>query len=438
VVTWSSYNYPNGINSSGESVSFWYGPFRQRWKTIYTGSIGTETTYHVGTLLEKVAASGTTYYRHYIFAGNELVAVYNRASTGTNTLNYVLGDHQGSFAHLLTSSGTNDVTESFTAFGNRRSGSTWSGAPSSSDETAINAVSRWGYTGETVLGVSMGLNHLNGRVEDAITGRFLSPDPYIPDLGNTQSFNRYSYVNNNPLTLIDPTGFDEVHLYCTGADLCGGSSGDAVGESVQPPITVTASSDSIGTMSMGGGASSGSGSGSQGDTLPTILVTGSRLLTSLTPPPIVPFSFQFGANLAGNSAQQAQSQNPTPPVTPCPSGLAADVAYGLFQIGQGSVAVGKVAVAAGTGLAIIASPTVVGEVPVAALVAGGGYTALTGYVMQVGAGAFLASQGDFGLLDSVFASILNLNLPFVPSITPTNPFSSNFSSQASASTCSHP
>ncbi len=123
-------------------------------------------------------------------------------------MTYVLPDHQDSFAHLVTSAGTNDVTESFTAYGNRRSGSTWSGPPSSNDETAINAVSRWGYTGETMLGVSMGLVDLNGRVEDATIGRFLSADPYIPDPENAQSFNRYGYVNNNPLTYVDPSGFD--------------------------------------------------------------------------------------------------------------------------------------------------------------------------------------------------------------------------------------
>jgi hypothetical protein len=44
-------------------------------------------------------------------------------------------------------------------------------------------------------------------VPDAITGRFLSPDPNIADTGNTLSFNRYSYVNNNPLSMTDPSGF---------------------------------------------------------------------------------------------------------------------------------------------------------------------------------------------------------------------------------------
>jgi hypothetical protein len=41
-----------------------------------------------------------------------------------------------------------------------------------------------------------------------VTGRFLSADPYVPNPRNTQDYNRYSYVDNNPLTYIDPTGFD--------------------------------------------------------------------------------------------------------------------------------------------------------------------------------------------------------------------------------------
>ncbi len=37
-------------------------------------------------------------------------------------------------------------------------------------------------------------------------GRFLSPDNHIQDPFNTQNFNRYGYVLNNPLTLTDPSG----------------------------------------------------------------------------------------------------------------------------------------------------------------------------------------------------------------------------------------
>jgi hypothetical protein len=37
-------------------------------------------------------------------------------------------------------------------------------------------------------------------------GRFLSPDNYIQDPFNTQSYNRYGYVLNNPLKYVDPSG----------------------------------------------------------------------------------------------------------------------------------------------------------------------------------------------------------------------------------------
>lgn len=207
---WSSYNLPTSVSSAGESVTFAYDGNHQRWQEVYTGGPnGLETTYHAGKLFEVANYGGLANYRQYIYAGNELVAVDDR-STQAQFHNFVVTDHQGSIAAFETggSPASNDVPESFTAFGNRRNGETWSGAPTSSDETAIGIVTRRGYTGETTLGVSMGLNHLNGRVEDSITGRFLSPDPYVPDPDNTQSFNRYSYVNNNPLSFTDTSGFD--------------------------------------------------------------------------------------------------------------------------------------------------------------------------------------------------------------------------------------
>ena len=47
---------------------------------------------------------------------------------------------------------------------------------------------------------------MNGRVYDPRLGRFLSPDPYVQAPGYSQSFNRYSYVWNNPLKYTDPDG----------------------------------------------------------------------------------------------------------------------------------------------------------------------------------------------------------------------------------------
>ena len=48
---------------------------------------------------------------------------------------------------------------------------------------------------------------MNGRIYDPVLGRFLSPDPFIQAPFNSQNYNRYTYVLNNPLTLTDPSGF---------------------------------------------------------------------------------------------------------------------------------------------------------------------------------------------------------------------------------------
>ena len=62
-----------------------------------------------------------------------------------------------------------------------------------------------GYTGhEHLQGVE--LIHMNGRLYDPKLHRFLAPDNYVQDPYNTQNFNRYGYVYNNPLLYTDPSG----------------------------------------------------------------------------------------------------------------------------------------------------------------------------------------------------------------------------------------
>ncbi|MEM1223390.1 MAG: RHS repeat-associated core domain-containing protein [Verrucomicrobiota bacterium] len=64
-----------------------------------------------------------------------------------------------------------------------------------------------GYTGHEMID-DLGLVHMNGRIYDPQLGRFLSADLLIEDIFNLQTFNRYSYVLNNPLTRIDITGYN--------------------------------------------------------------------------------------------------------------------------------------------------------------------------------------------------------------------------------------
>ena len=48
--------------------------------------------------------------------------------------------------------------------------------------------------------------YYNARWYDPQLGRFVSPDSIVPSPSNSQDFNRYSYVRNNPLRFTDPTG----------------------------------------------------------------------------------------------------------------------------------------------------------------------------------------------------------------------------------------
>ncbi|MBK8148880.1 MAG: hypothetical protein IPK58_11890 [Acidobacteria bacterium] len=55
---------------------------------------------------------------------------------------------------------------------------------------------------------STGLNHTWFRKNENRAGRWTSPDPYngSASVGNPQSWNRYSYVENQPTNFVDPSG----------------------------------------------------------------------------------------------------------------------------------------------------------------------------------------------------------------------------------------
>ena len=59
-----------------------------------------------------------------------------------------------------------------------------------------------------------GLVNMNARLYDPAVGRFLSPDPIIPNPLNSQDFNRYSYCINNPLKYVDLSGMDFTPKSC--------------------------------------------------------------------------------------------------------------------------------------------------------------------------------------------------------------------------------
>ena len=62
------------------------------------------------------------------------------------------------------------------------------------------------YTGQVDDMTVTGLMFYNARYYDPVARNFVSPDTIIPDPASTLGWNRYSYVNNNPINHNDPSG----------------------------------------------------------------------------------------------------------------------------------------------------------------------------------------------------------------------------------------
>ncbi|HIC88845.1 MAG TPA: RHS repeat-associated core domain-containing protein [Anaerolineae bacterium] len=61
------------------------------------------------------------------------------------------------------------------------------------------------FTGQR-LERGIGLYYYGARWYDPYIGRFISPEPIVPNPGNPQDLNRYTYARNNPLRYRAPSG----------------------------------------------------------------------------------------------------------------------------------------------------------------------------------------------------------------------------------------
>ena len=145
---------------------------------------GTTTTYiFSGT---KVIAEyvGGALSKEYIYAGSQLLATVD-VSTGNTSYQHP--------DHLSTRVETGAVTRTF---GHYPFGEPW---------YETGTAGKWKFTSyerdsESNLDYAMARHYSN------VAARFLQPDPLGGSLGNPQNLNRYAYVNNDPITNVDPLG----------------------------------------------------------------------------------------------------------------------------------------------------------------------------------------------------------------------------------------
>ncbi|MDO6709001.1 RHS repeat domain-containing protein [Photobacterium sp. 1_MG-2023] len=207
VFEWSSFNKPTKITRGDSWAAFSYGPDRARYlKTNHKG----DKTWYLGKAYERVDYSnGDVEHKQFINAGGKLVALnIDKKTTKNDTeasvdrqLRYFHSDALGS-ADLITDIWGNVVDRrNFDAWGKERD-FVWETDASFVQQALMT---NRGYTGHEQVD-EVDLIHMNGRMYDATLGRFVSADTFIQAPNNSQSFNRYSYVLNNPMKYNDPSG----------------------------------------------------------------------------------------------------------------------------------------------------------------------------------------------------------------------------------------
>ena len=216
-IAWTSFNKPRQMATlvSGEvrGVSYTYGPDFQRI-TKTTMNNEKHTRYYGGGSTEYIVEGSQKHWKYYVSVGSTTLELKYK-KTGANSYNevehqYLFKDHLGSTDVIVDNLGNIVERLSFNPWGERRN-SNWT-EPNGEIESSSNR----GFTGHE-MDDEIGLINMNARIYDPVIGRFLSPDALIPSPTDIQSYNRYSYVRNNPLSYTDPSGFERVRVPGTGA-----------------------------------------------------------------------------------------------------------------------------------------------------------------------------------------------------------------------------
>ncbi len=199
----------NGNTQVGDGRTFgWTADNRVGSVTIAGATTSMDYDY-TGTRVKKVGPLGTVLYPFagyevgpdgtkikFFKAGNELLAAKQITTTGTTKKLFYHNDHLG---------GINVVTDDDVTHNGARQQLNEYDPWGKVSRTEGNVDPERRFTGQ-ILDPESGLYYYGARYYDPELGRFISPDPIVPSPGDPQSLNRYSYVRNNPVKYIDPTG----------------------------------------------------------------------------------------------------------------------------------------------------------------------------------------------------------------------------------------
>ncbi|MFT0138711.1 RHS repeat-associated core domain-containing protein [Alcanivoracaceae bacterium MT1] len=208
-ISYTAFNKPDRIQGASATVDFVYGPDRAILKQVTTTSEKTTSKISLGgyEYLDIQKSGQTTIKERFRITGDVVVSFENGDATSPNE-EHLFMDGMGSV--VAVAHGLGGVTERYRydPWGRPRKDVDWTAISDAAwfgMERAEKATSK-GYTGHEMLD-DVGIIHMGGRIYDPTIGRFLSADPVIKGLDQVESYNRYSYALNNPMSITDPSGY---------------------------------------------------------------------------------------------------------------------------------------------------------------------------------------------------------------------------------------
>ena len=357
---------------TSNTLEFGYGVDRQR--NYREEKIGTDITktFYMGSAERVELPTGSVEIRRRI--GGNVVITHSLNSSDevqTKKVRYQVLDHLGSPIAVYDNTAAPTERLSFGSWGGRRDYDTLLDLAQYTD---IGGDTVRSYTGHED-GDAFGIIHMNGRIYDPHLGRMLQADPFIDGVTNTQGYNRYSYVANNPLTYADPSGYFKwkqltgLAVAAVGAWICGPHCA-TVGWEV---FAVGAASGGAQAAANGGNITQGAVFG--GISANAFVAIGNGFnaagAENLKFGPPAPDLIQFGGNYL--TASQVAGQIGLHGLT---GGVLAEMQGGDFIQGFVSAGFTKAALGSGPGMAV-AEGSFAGRVAVYAIV-GGTASSLTG------------------------------------------------------------
>ena len=143
-------------------------------------------------------------------ASGKMVSEYSTVLNATPEVSYLTSDILGSPRINTNENGAVTARHDFYPFGEEISSSQRTGGGYAGDEIRKKFTS---YERDD----ESGLDFAQARYYPTNQGRFSSPDPHMASAKTVspQTWNRYSYILNNPINLIDPSGLDSDPPPCT-------------------------------------------------------------------------------------------------------------------------------------------------------------------------------------------------------------------------------